>query len=186
MDGVLVGDEYVSGRSVVSEPMSLEAKNRVALVDLQELLVAVVRPELRSARGASARHRGRAVLLEALATLPSERGARVKADTQHKPLRTGVARVVAGDDLANANGRVDDVYDYATVAMPLLADIGERVARERLSGPSSSSQRLRAVGPARSRCAPVDLRQPADQHHGDRDQGLPCACRALCIPNTTS
>jgi hypothetical protein len=168
MDGVLVGDEYVSGRSVVAAPMSFEAKNRISLVDLQELLIAVVRPELRNAPAPRLGTEERAVLLDALAGLPSKRGASTKADVPHKPLRSGVARVVQGDDLvaygkagraygfmvdnayfldkqtgksifvaatvyANANGRVDDdVYDYASVAIPLLADIGERLARERL------------------------------------------------------
>lgn len=168
MEGVLVGEEYVSGRSVVAAPMSFDAKNRVALADLQELLVAVVRPELRPEPAPRLGTEERAVLLDALAALPSEHGARVKADVLHKPLRSGVARVVGGDDLvayskagraygfmvdnayffdkstgrslfvavavyANANGRLDDdVYDYASVAIPLLADIGERLARERL------------------------------------------------------
>lgn len=168
MPGVLVGEEHVSGRSVLAGPMAFDAKNRVSLADLQELLVAVVRPELRPPPVPRLGVEERNVLLEALAALPSDRGASAARDVEHKPIRAGVARVIAPRDLvtyskagraygfvvddayffdkrsgksffitatvyANGNGRVaDDVYDYARVAFPLLADLGEAIAREQL------------------------------------------------------
>lgn len=176
MPGVLVGDEHLSGRSVVAAPMSFDLKNRVSLVDLQELLIAVVRPDLRAAANRP-RIGGeeRTVLLEALGALPSDRGGNAARDREHKPIRSGVARVIAPRDLVsyskagraygfvvdnafffdkrsgkgfflavavytNRNGRLDDNdYDYTDVAFPLLAAIGETIAREVLDGNEPST-----------------------------------------------
>lgn len=168
MPGVLAGDEHLAHGRVVAEPMSFEDKNRISLADLQDLLVAVVRPELRSGPPLRLGVGERRVLLDALAAVPSDQGASAKLDLEHNPLRAGATRVVSSEDLVaygksgraygfvvdnayffdkrtaksvfvsatvfvNGNGRIgDDVYDYFDVALPLLADIGEIIAREEL------------------------------------------------------
>jgi hypothetical protein len=172
MTGVLVGDEHVVHGSVVAGPMSFEDKNRISLSDLQDLLVTVVRPELRPGPSPRLGVEERRVLLDALAASPSERGASAKVELENNPLRAGVSRLVGSEDLVaygksgraygfvvdnayffdkrtaksfflsvtvfvNGNGRIaDDVYEYHDVALPLLADIGEMVAREELGEPS--------------------------------------------------
>jgi hypothetical protein len=172
MTGVLVGDEHVVHGRVVAAPMSFEDKNRISLSDLQDLLVAVVRPELRAGPSPQLGVEERRVLLEALAASPSERGASAKVELENNPLRAGVSRAVGSENLVaygksgraygfvvdnayffdkrtaksfflsvtvfvKGNGRIaDDVYEYHDVALPLLADIGEMVAREELGEPS--------------------------------------------------
>jgi hypothetical protein len=115
--GLSVGEGYfVSGR-LVSEPMSFARKNRVALRDLQDLLIAVVRPELQSGSVPKLGPKEHAVLLDALSALPSDRGSAVVSDAEQKPLFDGAARVVPRADLAVASkaGRafgfvVDNAY----------------------------------------------------------------------------
>ena len=96
--GVLVGDSYFVGGRLVEEPMSFEDKNRVSLADLQRLLVAVTRPEL-SEETLRLGTRERAVLVDALTTLPSAKGASVTIDHEHKPFLAGLERVVPRESL---------------------------------------------------------------------------------------
>ncbi len=105
-NGVQVGESHFSRGRLVNEPMSFEEKNRISLADLQELLIAVMRPELRtSAPRLGAQER--AVLVDALTGLPSARGARASVDREHKPLRDGIERVVPRESLtlASKSGR---------------------------------------------------------------------------------
>lgn len=175
----LIGDAFLRGDELVREPMDFTGRNGISLVDLQNLLIKVVRPDL-ALPGAplalSAAHRR--LLLEAMTTYPRE-----SADPRYpvaeypddfcKFLLPGVRRVFPetapgrrveitgkigrayGFSVENcclrnpASGRTvfvtaviyanddgvlnDDRYDYATVADPFFADLGEWVARRWLA-----------------------------------------------------
>lgn len=172
-----VGRGHLRGGEVVAEPMSFAQKNAIALVDLQALLAAVVRPEIDTGRrgfpelGVGAR----AFLVESLGMLPRECDAPQYAakdypDDYCKWVLAGARRVVPAAELVdysktgqaygftienafledrrsgrgffvaavlytNADGVVgDDQYEYATVAVPFLADLGEGLARAIFGG----------------------------------------------------
>ena len=105
--GVRVGESHLAAGRLVEEPMSFEAKNRVSLQDLQDLLVAVMRPELRGGAAPRLGERERSLLIESLTTLPSARGLSPSADAEHKPLLAGIERVVPRSSLtvASKSGR---------------------------------------------------------------------------------
>ncbi|MBN9159612.1 MAG: hypothetical protein BGO98_49140 [Myxococcales bacterium 68-20] len=101
--GVRVGESHLAAGRLVEEPMSFEAKNRVSLQDLQDLLVAVTRPELRGGAVPRLGERERSLLIESLTALPSARGLSVSADAEHKPLLAGIERVVPRSSLTVAS-----------------------------------------------------------------------------------
>ncbi len=104
--GVLVGESHISsGGRIVDEPMSFEEKNRISLADLQELLIGVMRPELRPSGAPRFGAQERSVLASALTAFPSARGAGV--DREHKPFLEGIERVVPRTSLtlASKSGR---------------------------------------------------------------------------------
>ncbi len=105
--GVQVGDSYFSRGKLVNEPMSFEDKNRVSLSDLQELLIGIMRPDLRTSGGPRLGPQERALLVDALTTLPSSRGAKPAVDREHKPFLAGIERVVPRGSLtlASKSGR---------------------------------------------------------------------------------
>ena len=75
VSGLYAGDRYVGGSGqLVEEPFSFHGKNRVDLVELQDFLVELVRPEVDTGRrgfpGLTAEQR--AFLLEAMRELPRE------------------------------------------------------------------------------------------------------------------
>jgi len=106
-NGVQVGESHLSRGRLVNEPMSFEDKNRVSLSDLQELMIGIMRPDLRPAGGPRLGPQERALLLDALSSMPSSRGARAAADREHKPFLEGIERVVprASLTLASKSGR---------------------------------------------------------------------------------
>jgi hypothetical protein len=153
-------------------PMSFAQKNAIALLDLQCLLAAVVRPEIDTSRrgfpelGVAAR----AFAVQALGELPRESKDPVYDPKEHpdhgcKFVLPGIRRVVPPEyvrvydkigraygftienayveDLrsgrgfflaavlyTNSDGVVgDDVYDFAQIADPFFADLGEVIAR---------------------------------------------------------
>lgn len=102
--GLRVGESHVVGGRVVDEPMSFDEKNRISLVDLQALLVTVMRPELRAGDGAP--NLGvleRKVMVDALTKLPSSLGLPAATDREHKPLLAGIERVVPRSTLTIAS-----------------------------------------------------------------------------------
>ncbi|MBX3209121.1 MAG: serine hydrolase [Labilithrix sp.] len=101
--GVRVGESHFAAGRLVEEPMSFEDKNRVSLRDLQELLVAVMRPELHDGALPRLGAEERSVLVEALSALPSGRGAKAALDAEHKPLLAGIERVAPRADLTIAS-----------------------------------------------------------------------------------
>lgn len=101
--GVQVGDAHFSRGVLVEQPMSFEDKNRISLADLQELLIGVVRPDLRTAGGPRLGPQERALLVDALTGLPSARGAKPAVDREHKPMLEGVERVVPRSSLTYAS-----------------------------------------------------------------------------------
>lgn len=164
--GVEVGESFVADGRVVQDPMSFEDKNRISIVDLQDAMVALMRPELRPAdKRPNLGESERATIVGALTTLPRDWGMSASAEAEHKPLLPGLERVRPRASLtvasksgrafgflvdnayvadrksgrsfflttavyANANGRLnDDLYQYDALAYPLLADLGEIVAR---------------------------------------------------------
>lgn len=106
-DGVLVGDSHIARGKLVDGPMSFETKNRVSLSDLQDLLIAVVKPELASGPSLDLGASERALLVDTLSATPSSRGAKPSQDYSHKPLLAGIERVIPRESLtlASKSGR---------------------------------------------------------------------------------
>lgn len=175
-----VGTGYVKGERLVRESMNFSTANGIALADLQDLLVKVVRPDI-SLSGAPLRltEPHRAFLLQAMAQYPRESAnplypAEQFPDDYTKFLLPGVRRVfpettaeqrvtilgkvgqaygftiencflrnpangrevfVAAVIYTNADGVLnDDKYEYDSLALPFMADLGELVARRWLTG----------------------------------------------------
>ncbi|MHC5001545.1 MAG: serine hydrolase [Planctomycetota bacterium] len=170
--GIRVGTAHQSGGRRIEEPFSFRFKNAVSLRDLQDMLAAVVRPDIDTG------HRGfpgltveqRVFLLRAMSQLPRE-SANPRYDVESHPdgyvkfLLPGLARVVPAEHVriynkvgqaygfsienayvedartgrcfflaaviyTNADGVVNDgAYEYAQLADPLFADLGEVVGR---------------------------------------------------------
>ncbi len=101
IDGLLVGTSYVdeSGR-LVSSPMSFANKNRMSLRDLQDLLIAVMRPELSDSIDLRLTPRTRNELVALLGMLPSE-SSRFRypraLDDVNKPLLGAISAALPGD-----------------------------------------------------------------------------------------
>jgi hypothetical protein len=179
LPGRLVGNAHLRGQTRVDEPMDFSARNRISLVDLQNLMVKVVRPDI-ALPGSSLRltPAHRALLVDSMTEYPRESNnprysARDFPDEYSKFLLPGVRRVFPdstpgrrieitgkigrayGFSIENAhlhnpaNGRSvfvtaalytnsdgvlnDDQYEYTSLADPLLADLGELIARRWLT-----------------------------------------------------
>jgi hypothetical protein len=94
-----VGRAYVEGRQVVESPMSFARKNRMALVDLQNLMIMVMRPDIELGLPGLALHRkDRAFLQRAMRDAPAESRDPVFPPEDHdilrfKPVLGGLTRV---------------------------------------------------------------------------------------------
>lgn len=94
-----IGQRAIVDGRVVEGPMSFAKKNAIRLVDLQNTLVRIMRPDLLPATPADAASKEDiAYLREALGTLPSQSGLagfarNVVADYQLSPLLRGIERV---------------------------------------------------------------------------------------------
>ena len=99
------GSPATRGRPKI-EPMSFAKKNRISVKDLQDLLVAIVRPDLHQPKSSMGGEE-RALLTRALETRPSERIGNTSQDGIHKTLLPGIERVVKGENLliASKSGR---------------------------------------------------------------------------------
>lgn len=99
---VLVGVAHLDGYGRrVEAPMTFEDKNRISLRDLQDLLIAVVRPELVPGKAVRLDPDDRALLVDALETVPSEsKNPRVIGgaglDPLHKPLLLAIRAASPG------------------------------------------------------------------------------------------
>lgn len=95
----LVGSAHVAadGR-IVDEPLDFGAKNRITLRDLQDLLIAVVRPDINDGPRPSWSSVDREKLVGILGRLPSELPGRPPRalDDQHKPLLAAVSTALPG------------------------------------------------------------------------------------------
>ena len=173
--GLLVGNGHKRGDELVGEPMDFTGRNGISLVDLQDLLVKVARPDIQlRTPGLRLSDEHREWLLRAMTEYPRESRNPVYPEAEYpdefcKFLLPGVRRVlpsaVPGERVeitgkigqaygftiensylvnpasgravfvtaviyTNADGILnDDTYEYATVAEPFLADLGELVAR---------------------------------------------------------
>lgn len=174
-----VGQAFLRGDQRVDESMDFAGRNGIALVDLQNLLVKVVRPDV-ALPGSPLRltPEHRALLVGALTEYPRESAdprypAKDYPDDYCKFLLPGVRRVFPATEpgrrveitgkigraygftvencalrnpttgrtvfvtavlYTNADGVLnDDRYEYAEVADPVLADLGELVARRWLA-----------------------------------------------------
>ncbi|MFO1486925.1 MAG: serine hydrolase [Verrucomicrobiota bacterium] len=175
---LLVGNGYLQGDQLISTPMDFSRRNGISLVDLQNLLIKLVRPDIDLGTAPlkiEAAHRE--WLLRAMTEYPRESSNPAYAaerypDSYSKFLLPGIRRVfpdpapgrrieVTGKNgqaygfsidnsysvnpqnhravfvtaviYANEDGILnDDKYDYATVAEPFLADLGELIARRYL------------------------------------------------------
>jgi hypothetical protein len=116
--GTRVGRSQFVGGRIVDEPMSFADKNRVSLVDLQNLMVGLMRPDLRDTELLPAiGEKEQGVLVDALTRLPSAQGLPKSTDVKHKPLLAGFERVLPRSRLlvASKSGRaygflVDNAY----------------------------------------------------------------------------
>jgi hypothetical protein len=172
---LLVGNGYLKDKEIVRTPMDFSARNGISLVDLQNLMVKVARPDIQlGTPGLKLSDAHRTRLLQAMHEYPRESKNPVYTDKSFtddytKFLLPGIRRIfpsttpgerieIAGKigraygfSVENcyvrnpANGRSvfvtaviytnedcilnDDKYEYATVADPFFADLGELVAR---------------------------------------------------------
>ncbi|NOS72759.1 MAG: hypothetical protein HOP33_22895 [Verrucomicrobia bacterium] len=177
--GLLVGSGYMRDDQLVNTPMDFTGRNGISLVDLQDLLVKVARPDIDLGTPSlqlSGSHRSR--LLQAMTEYPRESAnpiysAKDYPDESSKFLLPGIRRVFPSTNpgvrieskgkpgraygfstensyvrnpanghavfvtavlYTNADGVLnDDKYDYATVADPFFADLGELIARRWLA-----------------------------------------------------
>ncbi len=177
--GLFVGNGYMSGDQIVNTPMDFSGRNGISLVDLQDLLVKVARPDIDLGTPSlrlSEAHRAR--MLRAMTEYPRASANPVYApknysDESSKFLLPGIRRVfpsatpgvriecsgkpgraygfstensyirnpangravfVAAVLYTNADGILnDEKYDYATVADPFFADLGELIAHRWLA-----------------------------------------------------
>ena len=180
--GLQVGTGYRRGETLVRAPMDFTRRNGISLVDLQDLLIHLVRPDVDLGTpelALAAPHR--AWLLRAMTEYPRAStnpsySAKDYPDEYGKFLLTGIRRVfpdtrpeeriqitgkigraygftienaclynpknhrtvfVTAALYTNADGILnDDQYEYASVADPFLADLGEVVARRWLADPA--------------------------------------------------
>jgi len=105
LPGLTVGTGYLENGRLVPQPMAFAARNRIGLRDLQDLLMAVARPDLvrkevRPRLGEASRE----LLVSALSTLPRESKAPFYDPTQypdvlHKPVLAGATRVLPRERL---------------------------------------------------------------------------------------
>jgi hypothetical protein len=174
--GLLVGTGYLRGDQLVTTPMDFSARNGISLVDLQDLLIKLTRPDIDlGTPPLCLRESHRARLLQAMTEYPRESvnprySEATYTDDYSKFLLPGIRRVfpsqtpgqrveitakigraygfsVENSYLRNPqNGRAvfvtavlytnsdgvlnDDKYEYATVADPFFADLGELIARQ--------------------------------------------------------
>jgi hypothetical protein len=176
-----VGNGYWQGQQLVNSPMEFHRRNGISVVDLQNLLIKVVRPDINLGTPPlklTAAHRE--MLVQAMTIYPRESKNPVYAadrfpDDYSKFMLSGIRRVfpsaVPGERVAvtgklgraygfsidnsyvrnpktgravfvtavlytNSDGILnDEKYDYATIADPFFADLGEFVARRWLGAP---------------------------------------------------
>lgn len=99
LPGLAVGQRYIEGRRQVAAPMSFAQKNRISLMDLQNLLVMVMRPDISlGLPGFSLHEDDRAFLQRALREPPAESKNPVFPPEEHdilrfKPVMGGLLRV---------------------------------------------------------------------------------------------
>jgi len=178
--GLRVGQAFMEGERRVDRPMDFTDRNRISLMDLQNLLIKLCRPEIvLGTRELELRAVHRRALVEAMTVYPRESANPLYAASEHpdhacKFLLPGVRRVlptrergervevtakigraygftvensclveprdgrtlfVAAVLYTNADGVLnDDRYEYAEIADPFFADLGEMVARRWLRG----------------------------------------------------
>lgn len=172
--GLLVGTAYIRGVDTIPEPMDFTGRNGMSLLDLQNLLVKVARPDI-DVSGPLLRltEAHRALLLDAMTRYPAESSNPVYAPTAFpddvsKFLLPGIRLVfpstrpgerievtgkigqaygftVENSYLRNpANGRAvfvsaviytnsdgvlnDDRYEYDSIGLPFMAELGRLVA----------------------------------------------------------
>ncbi|HWN67584.1 MAG TPA: serine hydrolase [Haliangium sp.] len=99
LPGLDVGRAYVEARRVIESPMSFARKNRMSLVDLQNLMIMVMRPDIPlDLPGLSLHRKDRAFLQRALREPPAESRDPVFPPEDHdilrfKPVLGGLQRV---------------------------------------------------------------------------------------------
>lgn len=178
---LLIGDAYWQGQQLVNAPMEFHRRNGISVLDLQNLLIKVVRPDIDlGTPPLKLTPAHREMLVQAMTIFPRESknpgyAADRYPDDYSKFMLPGIRRVfpstVAGERvqvtgklgraygfsidnsyvLNPKNGRAvfvtavlytnsdgilnDDKYEYATVADPFFADLGEFVTRRWLATP---------------------------------------------------
>jgi hypothetical protein len=99
LPGLDVGERYIEGKREVAAPMSFAQKNRISLLDLQNLLIMVMRPDIPlGLPGFSLHEDDRAFLQRALREPPAESRNPVFPPEEHdvlrfKPVMGGLLRV---------------------------------------------------------------------------------------------
>jgi len=119
---LLVGDGYLKGKEIIKTPMDFSARNGISLVDLQDLMVKVARPELRlGSPGLRLSESHRARLLQAMYEYPRESKNPIYNDKTHtddytKFLLPGIRRIfpstVPGQRIEIA-GKIGRAYGFS-------------------------------------------------------------------------
>ncbi len=133
--GLRVGVAHVDPRGhLVPEPLDFSEKNRIGLRDLQDLLVAVTRPDLLDEqRAPRISTSDRAALLGILRMLPSETSPRGlprpprALDAQLKPLHAAVAAAMPDASIATY-GKSGRAYGFTVVSSYIVDETTKRSA----------------------------------------------------------
>jgi len=172
--GLIVGSAYLSSAGVLEKPMNFAEMNRVSIVDLQDILVMTVRPDIAidpRKPGFDMTDESRRFLSAVMAEYPADStnpryDMKDFPDAYGKFLLPGLLRIGPRDSwliqnkvgqaygftIENAyvesrlTGRAcfvtaviytnedgvlnDDRYEYETVALPFMANLGEAIGRE--------------------------------------------------------
>ncbi|MCP3916362.1 MAG: amidohydrolase family protein [bacterium] len=114
--GLEIGVAHVASGERIGSPMSFARKNRVSLADLQDMLIAIVRPDLElGGKRIELSEEHRAFLVEAMAQYPRESRNPVYTDVPDAALKfllPGLARVVPAERLRIAN-KVGRAYGFS-------------------------------------------------------------------------
>ncbi len=177
--GLFVGSGYLENGRVVATPMSFATKNRVSLRDLQDVLLAVVHPEVLPPKARPKLDaEDREALLDALRTLPRESKSPAYDPVQYtdalsRPMLPGILRVAPASrlDVVGKSGRaygftVENIFvaDRTTrrafAATAVIYTNSDEILNDDLYDYSQASSVLADVGEILARHAFRDAPKP--------------------------
>ena len=126
LGGLAIGEAHMSAGEHVDEPMDFTRKNRISLVDLQDMLIALARPDLDCGATVELSEESRAFLLAAMSEAPCESPNPVYdreryPDDYCKFFLPGLSRVIPRESLRVA-GKCGRAYGF-TVDNAWITDL---------------------------------------------------------------